>query len=370
MTAKLSIIVPVYNVEKYLAGCLDSLLAQTLKDIEIICVDDGSTDNSPEILKQYAQKDERIRIVTKENGGLSSARNAGLDVTTTEFITFIDSDDYVSSNTYELALSKMTDDIDLVHFGIQSIGTQDPQKQKNDDDYYRIKFEGKTEITTDLMLAVDVSSCNKIFRKSILDKYNIRFPNGLKHEDAYFFNAYTLNAKYCFYIKDKLYYYIRHDGSIMAQVFSNTPGSSIDHLKIAIKVYEYMTEHNLFDKYKRYFAEIFFAYFDFAMRYEHTAQGQSDIYDLATNFLNVNKLSFSDYPECKTKQHLILHRAWNGETRNRLNGIVCIKTRGDNRRISFAGIPILRVKYCADKTRYYPFALFCLYEKKFKRGAE
>ena len=368
MTAKLSIIVPVYNVEKYLAGCLDSLLAQTLKDIDIICVDDGSTDASPKILKQYAKKDKRIKIVTKKNGGLSSARNAGLDVAKTELIAFVDSDDILAPNAYELATSKMADDIDLVHFGIQSVGAKDPEIQKSDDEYYAIKFSGKTQITTDLMRETDVSACNKIFRKSIIDKYGLRFPNGLKYEDAYFFNTYMINATYAYYIQDKLYKYIRHEGSIMAQTFTNKPGCSIDHLQIAIKIYEYMISHGVFSQYRHYFASIFFSYFDFAMRHERTKIGQQKIYDLALNFLHTNHLSFAEYPDLTRLQHLVEQRMWNGETKKMLFGLVRIKTRGENTRILFAGIPLLRIKYCATKTRYYPLALFCAYEKPVKEN--
>ena len=89
---KISVIIPVYNVEKYLAECLTSVVNQTFKDIEIICVNDGSTDNSPKILKEFAQKDSRIKIINQENQGLSAARNTGLDVATGEYVSFIDSD--------------------------------------------------------------------------------------------------------------------------------------------------------------------------------------------------------------------------------------------------------------------------------------
>ena len=98
---KVSVIVPVYNVEIYLADCLDSVLQQTLKDIEIICINDGSTDKSPEILAEYAKKDPRITIISQENKGLSSARNRGLEVATGEYVAFLDSDDWVDPDYYE-----------------------------------------------------------------------------------------------------------------------------------------------------------------------------------------------------------------------------------------------------------------------------
>ena len=100
-TPKISIIIPIFNVENYLAKCLDSIINQTLMDIEIICVNDGSKDNSVDILNTYAQRDKRITIINKANGGLSSARNAGIRVANGEYICFLDSDDYFEFNACE-----------------------------------------------------------------------------------------------------------------------------------------------------------------------------------------------------------------------------------------------------------------------------
>ena len=99
--AKISVIVPVYNVESYLARCVDSILAQTYQNLEIILVNDGSRDASGSICDAYAQKDSRITVIHKENGGLSSARNAGIDAASGEYLTFVDSDDWIEPQTYE-----------------------------------------------------------------------------------------------------------------------------------------------------------------------------------------------------------------------------------------------------------------------------
>ena len=104
---KISVIVPVYNVEKYLEKCLDSLVNQTLKDIEIIIVNDGSLDNSQEIIDKYAKKHKTIKSYIKENGGLSDARNYGIKQASGKYISFIDSDDYVKENMYELMYNKL-----------------------------------------------------------------------------------------------------------------------------------------------------------------------------------------------------------------------------------------------------------------------
>ena len=98
---KVSIIVPVYNVEKYLRQCVDSIVNQSLKEIEIICINDGSTDNSLQILEGYAQRDKRIKIINKRNEGLSTARNTGMEYATGEYIGFVDSDDFINEKMYE-----------------------------------------------------------------------------------------------------------------------------------------------------------------------------------------------------------------------------------------------------------------------------
>ena len=102
MSEKISIIIPVYNVEKYLRRCLNSIINQTYKDIEIILVDDGSTDNSGKICDEYKEKDNRIVVIHKENGGLSDARNAGIDIAKGKYIGFIDSDDFADIRMYEI----------------------------------------------------------------------------------------------------------------------------------------------------------------------------------------------------------------------------------------------------------------------------
>lgn len=107
MNPLISVIVPIYNVEKYLARCVDSIVNQTYKNLEIILVDDGSPDRCPKMCDDYAEKDSRIKVVHKKNGGLSDARNAGMAVATGEYISFIDSDDYVSDDFFECLLDVM-----------------------------------------------------------------------------------------------------------------------------------------------------------------------------------------------------------------------------------------------------------------------
>ena len=115
---KISVIVPVYNVEPYLPQCLDSLIEQTFNDIEIICVNDGSTDGSLNVLNHYAAKDSRIKVIDKPNGGVSSARNRGLDAAQGEYISFVDGDDWLKQNAYEEIISAVDKrNVDMAVFG-------------------------------------------------------------------------------------------------------------------------------------------------------------------------------------------------------------------------------------------------------------
>ena len=113
----ISVVVPIYNVSKYLPKCIESILHSTYKNLEVILVDDGSTDECPTICDDYAKKDSRIKVIHKKNGGLSDARNKGLDIATGEYISFIDSDDYIDADLYESVIKEFDENIDVVVFG-------------------------------------------------------------------------------------------------------------------------------------------------------------------------------------------------------------------------------------------------------------
>lgn len=362
---QLSIIVPIYNVEKYLGACLDSLTNQTLKDIEIICVDDCGTDNSVDIVKQYMQKDNRIHLIHHEqNQGLAAARNTGLKYASSELIAFVDSDDIVLSNAYETALSKMAPDIDIVCFGIQVVGSQDKTAQKSDDGYYKIKYTGKTKITDEVLYRTDVSACNKIFRKSLIDKYGLSFPAGLRYEDAYFFNAYGMRSKMAFFISDKFYHYMRREDSIMHTTFTQKIGYSIDHVKIAIKLYEYLKQNQLFATHEYYFGQIFLDYVDFALRHEHHKKGKEAIFDVAIDFLQKERLSFDAYFDLYRNYKMLHNRTFGQKYTKRLLGLVKIKESKSKKTIYFMGIPIWRIKYRPECSKYYLLSCVHLFTRK------
>lgn len=183
---KVSIIVPIYNVEKYLDRCMESLLNQTLKDIEIIMVDDGSPDNCPKMCDEYAKKDSRVKVIHKKNAGLGYARNSGLDIAVGEYVAFVDSDDYVDLNAYEVLYNSAIDyNADTVFAGFKTETTPGNWVIENETDSVRVLSQKESYLYMLNMVAnlpgikeeraTSMSVWHSIYKKSIIDKFNLRF---------------------------------------------------------------------------------------------------------------------------------------------------------------------------------------------------
>ena len=175
---KVSVIVPIYNVEKYLEKCINSLLSQTLEDIQIILVNDGSKDNSGNIAKEYEKNNkDRVIYVEKENGGLSDARNYGLKYATGDFIAFLDSDDYIEKNAYEEMYNKVIEEnADYVECDFI---WEFPNKIRVDKQY---PYKNKKE----MLSFVRVVAWNKLIKRQLITDNNLEFPKGLRYEDVEF----------------------------------------------------------------------------------------------------------------------------------------------------------------------------------------
>ncbi|MTK64562.1 MAG: glycosyltransferase [Methanobacterium sp.] len=222
MNCKISIIVPVYNIENYLGQCLESLVSQTLKEIEIICVNDGSTDGSTEILEVFASKDDRIKIINKENAGLGAARNTGMLEVKGEYIGFVDSDDYVDTTMYEKLYNNAKNyDSDMVMCTIGIIDENNGEAEA--DHYYDLKClderfnEGTFNYkdTKDCILLLAVNAYNKIYKSEFIDRIEAKFPEGLIFEDNPFFYHTYLNADKVSLVMEPLYIHrINREGSI------------------------------------------------------------------------------------------------------------------------------------------------------------
>lgn len=214
MQELISVIVPVYNVAQYLERCLTSLAGQTYKNIEIILVDDGSTDTSGEICDAWQKKDSRIRVFHKTNGGLSDARNYGMQRASGEYICFIDSDDWIDLRFAEVLLDALTDtESDVAECRYLCTDKSDIIPDAKHSRYNPEVFTGKECFLHFLTNHFQVSVCNKMYRKEILE--NQPFQNGVYHEDEFWtYKIFSKARKIC-RLNYTGYYYFQRSGSII-----------------------------------------------------------------------------------------------------------------------------------------------------------
>lgn len=214
MGDKISVIVPIYKVEDYLHRCVDSIINQTYTNLEIILVDDGSPDNCPMICDEYAKKDSRIRVVHKKNGGLSDARNAGLDIATGEYIMFIDSDDFVDIEMMESMMKNMIDNnVDMVVCNIKYVYEDREVVKYNQADRILDRYEAMEEYLKDGV--VQAVAWNKLYKKSLIN--NMRYKVGKTNEDEFFTYKVVDKTDKIYYNSKPFYNYIQRNSSIMGK---------------------------------------------------------------------------------------------------------------------------------------------------------
>lgn len=235
---KVSVVVPIYNVEKYIKKCMDSLVNQTLQEIQIIFVNDGSTDESGNIAKEYASKYlNKIIYLEKENGGLSDARNFGMRYAEGEYIAFLDSDDYVENTMYEEMYNKaLQENSDYVECDFL---WEYPDKTKKDK---RNSYNNKKEMLTN----VRVVAWNKLIKREILEKNNISFPKGLRYEDIEFTYKLIPYLNKVSYVDKEFVHYVQRNNSI-ANVQNERTAEVFTIFDNIIKYYQ---EKNFYEEYK------------------------------------------------------------------------------------------------------------------------
>lgn len=235
---KVSVIVPIYNVEKYLEKCINSLLSQTLEDIQIILVNDGSKDNSGNIAKEYEKNNkDRVIYVEKENGGLSDARNYGLKYATGDFIAFLDSDDYIEKNAYEKMYNKaIEENADYVECDFI---WEFPNKIRVDKQY---PYKNKKE----MLSFVRVVAWNKLIKRQLIIDNNLEFPKGLRYEDVEFtYKLIPFINKFA-YVDKPFIHYVQRKGSI-ANVQNERTAEIFTVLDNVIEFYK---KNNIYEKYR------------------------------------------------------------------------------------------------------------------------
>ena len=246
---KVSVIVPVYNVESYLDKCLTSLVKQTLQEIEIIVVNDGSKDNSEKIIKKYLKKyPKKIKYIKKNNGGLSSARNEGLKYASGEYIGFVDSDDYVSLNTFNLMYKKAKEkNFDLVVCNLNYVYET---KTKMVSAGLDKDLENEDEVKKNIVFLYP-AVWNKLYKKEILD--SLKFKEGIWYEDVEFnFRVYP-RVKSIGYVDKPLIQYVQRESSI-SKTIDKRLFNYLDNFNGLIKYYQ---DNNLYNK---YYSELEYSY--------------------------------------------------------------------------------------------------------------
>ena len=299
----ISVIIPVYNVEKYLGRCLDSVVNQTFTDIEIICINDGSSDNSLEILKRYAQRDRRIKIFTQENSGLSASRNVGMKYASGDYIYFIDSDDYLVKTAFEELYKIATiNNTDLIIFKLLNFENQTNHvisKRYHEMFFLKnINYIFNYKDIKEHLFSVDVTTCTKFFKRELLD--GLHFQEGLIFEDNLFYVDYIFEAKRIIFYDKYLYNRrIRPD--------SITRGNGKNHMDIL------EISNRIIDKTKKLgcYEEFKTQLFDFKMRHLYLrftniqSEYQQSFFNLIKNDFDRNKHEYMAIKDAEDKSKVI-----------------------------------------------------------------
>lgn len=345
-----SVIVPVYNVESYLRQCLNSLVGQSLRQLEIICVDDGSTDNSPAILAEYAARDMRVRVLTQANSGPSVARNAALEVARAPYIMFCDSDDWYESTMCERMYTIIeTSGCDIAVCGIELSYESDRERHIADAEYYKIKFRGAQAMNDYVRRTIDVSPCNKIWKREIIDQYGIRFPEGLKYEDAFFYYAYMAPVHSAYFLPTKLYHYRRRRGSIMHDARSKKSTDSIHHLRVAGRLYDFYQRHHFFPKEYFLWVTLLCGFLDFSLIHAGTEEEEKEINELAATYVRTYIKDTSDFPHYLARKIQLIARGGRIVTRR---FPLTIKEDIAHKKYYILGFPLFKIKYTDNHTKY------------------
>ncbi len=236
----ISVIVPVYNVESTLEKCIESILAQSYKDLEIILVNDGSTDQSTEICRRYREKDHRIRLIEKENGGLSSARNAALDCIKGEYVAFVDSDDWIDCDFIKVLHRNAIEydcDIAIAYtYNISETGIKwRPYQAENH------LFVGKEALVCNLGVGYpcDDAVWNKLYKAQLFK--NVRFPIGRIHEDTFVMSSLMAQANRVYFDSSVSYYYLQRENSLVHQ--RKFGKGDIDKVDAYSSVFKFVLKH-------------------------------------------------------------------------------------------------------------------------------
>ncbi len=237
MTYKVSVIVPVYNAEKFLARCLESLVNQTQTDLEIVVINDGSTDNSQSIIDQFQQRYPQIKAYKTENQGIAATRNYGLSKITGEYFGFLDSDDYADSSMFEeLYNTAKKEDAEIV---VSNFTWIYPHKEV-------LQKEGPYLVGKEMIIHLFATLWNKLYKTEWVMQTQLQFPVGNRYEDAYFLYCITPRVKKLAFVDQAFVSYVQHDASI-----THTHNNQVKNMITVFElIVEYYKENGWYDQYK------------------------------------------------------------------------------------------------------------------------
>lgn len=280
---KISVIVPVYNTSKYLKKCLDSLVNQTLQDIEIIVINDCSTDNSKKIIEEY-KKYKNIKIINNNiNKGIGYTRNKGLEIATGKYISFIDSDDFVALNMFEKMYKKAEDDkLDIVVCRFHKLLEKENGSFEEKNPKYSIPYFKNTSLKDNprLLLEVNLAPWNKIYKKELFTP-DVRFPENLKYEDAIVVVKTMIRAQKIGMLEDKLNYYIVRNNSESTVMDERV----FDILIIDDQILEELRKQEYYDDIKNYVERKIIGSISYYIKQQKYQKDK----ELANNFINEAK---------------------------------------------------------------------------------
>ena len=287
--AKISIIIPIYNVEKYIAQAMESVVNQTMRDIEIICVNDCGTDNSMQIVNQFAKKDSRIKVINNpHNMGIADTRNVGLNAATAPYIMWCDPDDWMQPDMCEKMYNAITKNkSDIAVCGTNVVYETDNKIAKTDIGYFNIANNETVDVSGSIVGRTNVALWNKIFRRNIIEKYNLRFPSGKVYEDSCFFRMYMCHANKITFITDKLYNYRRRRASIMNKTFNKRASYWMDALHVVIEYQKHMDEYGLWNiNYDDFWRHVFIPEISTMLLNAKNRKNRKIIYSAANEFIS------------------------------------------------------------------------------------
>lgn len=271
----ISVVVPVKDVKPYLGQCLSSILTQSYKDIEVICIDDGSTDGSYDILKKFSKSDVRVVLISHNKSlGVSAARNAGLKIARGEFVTFVDSDDYLFPGSLERMVHLMTPDVDAVVSAVKCIYDESSSvEQKNQFSHY-FALRGKVKLSYGHLFQFNQAVFSRLYRRDRIKDLELSFPEGLLWEDNYWHWIYFSAQPTVYFDSIPAYCYRRHGGgSIMGSVFNRNNNRLSEHFDICRQIFQFYRGHDLIIEANKPLVKLLENSLLFCLRYASLEQG-------------------------------------------------------------------------------------------------